>query len=420
MSRINLTDDYVRKTRQPRTGQAFHRDAVVRGFALRITAAGARSWVVELARQGGSIRRTLDIPVNVKRPAVDEARKAAQELIVAIRQDRDPLVAKREQKAVEAARADAPTFKALLDEYVADLKRRGRSSAVEARQLFAKNVLKAYPHESELPAADITAGHITAILRRLVKAGYGRSASKLRAYLVAAFQHAATAAHDATSDGGRDFGITSNPARLTKAMPQFNKARERKLTPEEFEAVLRDLWNDERDAAKAALLTALLGGQRIIELERALAADFNERGDPATLNLYVKKGRNAKRRPHIVPVIGPAIPIVKAFAASAKTARRELLLPASVPEMRAVIREISAKLEGEPFVLHDLRAACETQLVALGVVSKEIRGRLLAHGVHGVQDAHYDAHSYLPEKTDALRKLHAWMKKVVAAEKVVA
>jgi hypothetical protein len=74
----------------------------------------------------------------------------------------------------------------------------------------------------------------------------------------------------------------------------------------------------------------------------------------------------------------------------------------------------------EPFVLHDLRAACETQLVALGVVSKEIRGRLLAHGVSGVQDTHYDAHSYMPEKTDALRKLHAWVKRVVSAEKVAA
>ena len=212
---------------------------------------------------------------------------------------------------------------------------------------------------------------------------------------------------------------------MTKSMPQFNRPRARKLAPEEFEALLQALWSDEREAAKAALLTALLGGQRIAELERAEVAHFAQRTDPPTLTLIVKKGRNARPRPHMVPVLGPALPIVREFAASARAARREFLLPVSGDDMRDVVREISERFVAEaaarketvaPFVLHDIRAACETQLVALGVVSKEIRGWLLAHGVHGVQDAHYDAHSYMPERTDALRRLQAWIMRVVENE----
>ena len=68
------------------------------------------------------------------------------------------------------------------------MERRGRTAAREAKNLFAKNV---HPSELALLAAEITPGHIATILRRVVKAGHGRSAMKLRAYLVAAFRRRA-------------------------------------------------------------------------------------------------------------------------------------------------------------------------------------------------------------------------------------
>ena len=42
-------------------------------------------------------------------------------------------------------------------------------------------------------------------------------------------------------------------------------------------------------------------------------------------------------------------------------------------------------------------------------VSKDIRGQLLSHGLGGVQDAHYDRHSYLNEKHNVLV---AWESKI--------
>jgi integrase len=52
--------------------------------------------------------------------------------------------------------------------------------------------------------------------------------------------------------------------------------------------------------------------------------------------------------------------------------------------------------------LHDLRRAVETRMAALGV-PKEHVNRLLNHAA-GPVTKHYDLHSYLPEKADALQR----------------
>ena len=52
-----------------------------------------------------------------------------------------------------------------------------------------------------------------------------------------------------------------------------------------------------------------------------------------------------------------------------------------------------------------IRSAVETQLAARGI-SQTVRGRLQSHGITGVQAVHYDGHTYLEEKRDALQVLH--------------
>jgi integrase len=51
-----------------------------------------------------------------------------------------------------------------------------------------------------------------------------------------------------------------------------------------------------------------------------------------------------------------------------------------------------------------IRSGVETLLASAGV-GKDTRGRLQSHGISGVQDRHYDAHDYLPEKRKALDTL---------------
>jgi hypothetical protein len=52
-------------------------------------------------------------------------------------------------------------------------------------------------------------------------------------------------------------------------------------------------------------------------------------------------------------------------------------------------------------------------------VPKDIRGQLQSHGLGGVQDKHYDAHEYLPEKKEALQKLYRLLDAPAKAKKAV-
>jgi hypothetical protein len=55
--------------------------------------------------------------------------------------------------------------------------------------------------------------------------------------------------------------------------------------------------------------------------------------------------------------------------------------------------------------LADLRRTVETLLAGAGV-PMEVRAQLQSHGLGGVQNRHYDRHSYMAEKLKALQLLH--------------
>jgi hypothetical protein len=58
----------------------------------------------------------------------------------------------------------------------------------------------------------------------------------------------------------------------------------------------------------------------------------------------------------------------------------------------------------DDFQAKRVRSAIETALAALDV-TLEVRGRLQSHGVSGVQQRHYDKHSYLAQKAKVLTLL---------------
>ena len=70
--------------------------------------------------------------------------------------------------------------------------------------------------------------------------------------------------------------------------------------------------------------------------------------------------------------------------------------------------------EGEaraPFQLRDIRRTVETILASLKV-PKDVRSHLLSHGLGGVQNQHYDRHTYWTEKRHALKKWAAYLAKL--------
>lgn len=92
-----------------------------------------------------------------------------------------------EAKVAAEAKAER-TLGRLLDDYVAHLAAQGRRSAREAHGIFGLHAPRAWPAIVAMPAGDVTQDQVLDMLRRLVQAGKGRTANRLRTYLRAAYQ----------------------------------------------------------------------------------------------------------------------------------------------------------------------------------------------------------------------------------------
>jgi len=155
--------------------------------------------------------------------------------------------------------------------------------------------------------------------------------------------------------------------------------------------------------------------------------------DAGSITIHDRKGRrrNGPRR-HMVPLIKEASVILDArLAAIRDIVERRAAIgdPRQVPvfstddaapmwrnTLSALIKEISDDMvkEGDaraPFQLRDIRRTAETILASLKV-SKDVRSHLLSHGLGGVQNQHYDHHTYWSEKRQALKKWAAYLAKL--------
>lgn len=310
--------------------------------------------------------------------------------------------------------ATAGTLHKLLDGYIAHLERQGKQSAQDARNILRRNVIDEFPHFAAMRAADITAEDVSAMMAQLINKGAGRTATKLRSYLRAAFANALAAKFDATVHPDlHGFNLTSNPAALvpTKQLAIYNCARERALTESELRAFLKALEKQTGTKRDAILLSLYLGGQRGAQLVRLTPADVDL--DASEITLYDNKGSRQKPRVHKLPMTERAAVIVKRLMDTNGDKPFLITLDGKVhvrtETLSEVVTTISAamvqkKISREPFELRDLRRTCETMLARMGI-PKEIRAHIQSHGLGGVQARHYDKHDYADEK---LRALEAW------------
>lgn len=305
-------------------------------------------------------------------------------------------------KQIEVDRSQR-TLRKLLDAYADHLAAQGRRSHTDARSIFRAHVLDAWPQIADAPAADLTPDQVLDMLRRLIEAGKGRTANKLRAYLRAAYQCALDVRSSATIPVAfKEYDIVFNPAAQTRRSPQFDRADKRPLSADE----LRQYWRliKERPGREAAMLRLhlLTGGQRIQQLAR-LRWDEATDGD---ITLHDAKGRPGQGpRAHRIPLIAGAQTALRSlerkgeYALSTNSGRT----PVSAETLTKWAADI-ARAEIPDFQLKRVRSGVETLLAANGI-SREIRGHLQSHGVSGIQARHYDGHDYLREKRDALTLL---------------
>lgn len=344
---------------------------------------------------------------------------------------------KEEKRAIEAAKEAATreaevrqqyTLRALCESYVAHLERIGKGkSGDSARSVFSCHVFS-NGDVSALPARDVTAHHVAALVRKVRETGKTRTAGVLRSYLSAAFNCAKRAPFDSAMPADLiPFAIEHNPADAIPTIP-VNRG-DRTLTADELRTYIKALGDDLPDMALR--LALLAGGQRMAQLLRAKVSDYD--ADTATLRLWDGKGKRVAAREHLLPLAPNGAALVAGLVKRARKREEEraeaegstpdftglwlfsthgrVKMTETTPGNRA--KEICTAMKCEAFDLRDIRRTVETMLAGMGI-SKDTRAQLLSHGLSGVQNAHYDRHSYTDEKRAALV---AWEARLAAIEK---
>lgn len=306
------------------------------------------------------------------------------------------------QKAMEAEKSER-TLQKLLDAYVAHLAVQGRRSHVDVAKIFEHHVTSAWPKLAEAPAVDLTPDQVLDMLRRLIEAGKGRTANKLRSYLRAAYQCALDVRTTASIPVVfKAFGVLFNPAAQTRRSPQFDRADKRPFSRADLQSYWKLIADRPGPEAAALRLHLLTGGQRIEQFVRLKWTDVGE----DALTIFDGKGRPSQGpRPHQIPLVKLAcldLSLFKRegeFAISTTAGRKAISARTLTGWAHAIVGD---SIEG--FQLKRIRSGVETLLAANGV-SREVRGHLQSHGLTGVQARHYDGHDYMTEKRAALEIL---------------
>lgn len=207
----DLTETVARTAPPPETGQRFVRDIRLPGFALRITAGGVKSWVVEARMRGATSpkRRTLGRHPNV---GADRARTLAIQELGRFAEGIDRLQVERDK------RIKALTLGQVLEDYLTVHKLKD-SSISEYRTAF------------KTAFEDWREKQITAITREMVEQRHNRESLRSQARanlamrLLRALFNFAAAKYEA-ADGSPL--VTDNPVKRLNATQSWNRVERRR------------------------------------------------------------------------------------------------------------------------------------------------------------------------------------------------
>jgi integrase len=310
-----------------------------------------------------------------------------------------------EREATE--RASKHTLEKLLSDYCDHLMALERESHRNARSIFHCHITTPWPEVARGRASALTTEQVANILRRVHEEGKGRTANKLRSYLRAAFELARTARmNPKVPVKFVAYGITSNPVQDIPADGESNREAKRPLSAKE----MRDYWRaiKQIDGVQGAALRLhlLCGGQRMAQLVRLELSNIER----DKLLLRDRKGRPGKGERDIwVPITTEIRAALKLLPDPTKDAVYSLSSDGGQGHITSTTlsrwaQDVAQEVGIQDFQAKRIRSGVETLLASAGV-GKDTRGRLQSHGISGVQDRHYDAHDYLPEKRKALDTL---------------
>jgi len=285
-----LSETLVRKALPPAQGQAMIWDAEVKGFGLRVTPGGAKSFVLDYRAEGRQRRITIGAHPDW---TVAAAREAAKTMKRDVDHGHDPMGERQAQR-------EAPTVQELWERYEREhLPQKSARSQVDERIMWQKIIL---PRFGKMKLASITHDDVDALHRDITTIrGTPVRANRTVEVLRKAFNLAI-----------RWKWREDNPASGVRRNPE--EKRNRYLNRGEIAALARALNDHSEPMSANAIKLLMLTGARRGEVLGATWEMFDlENG------VWTKPSAHTKQRKlHRVPLSGPALQLLKDMKAAAK------------------------------------------------------------------------------------------------------
>lgn len=412
MPTVHLTAQTVKGLSAGPTGRTDYFDTDVRGFGLRVTASGIKSWIY-LYRLGGRARRyTIGRYPDL---SLADARDLAKDARTNVARGIDPSAAKVEMRHAE-------TFGELAEQYLRDYAKKRKKTWQDDERIIQRE-LGRWRH---VKARDLKRRDVIALLQQIADRPAPIRANRIQAVIRKIFNWAL----------GRDL-VEYNPCAGVVPFGK-EKRRTRVLTDEEIVKFWRacEFYGQPVIGCSAARIfqLALLTAQRGQEVRHLRWQDLDLRAAWWTVPAEFTKTGVATR----VPLNRPALRILRELEARAQTRHAEINAgrdrkgwtpkPMSVwvfPQRRRgktqvegedlpvqwtqnQFRKIWRAAETKHFTRHDLRRTAATKIPIDGPqeARRFIIKRILNHADSEVT-AVYDLYAYDTEKK---RALDAWGK----------
>lgn len=378
-----ITDKLVKSLEPPEKSNRIMYDEEVKGFGIRITAADAKSFVLNYRTKTGGRERRYTIgayPDWSVKAARDEAKRLKRE----VDQGRDPVGERHIDRT-------APTVKDLADRYISDyLPRKSAKSRHEDAAMINAYIL---PSLGRTKIEDVRRSDVDAMHRRVTKRGTAIRANRTLAVLSKMMSCAII--WDWRAD---------NPCQGVERNPE--NRRTRYLSQAEIARLGTALADYPGQVMANGIRLLLLTGARSGEVRTATWEQFD-----LDAGVWVKPSAHTKqRKEHRVPLSAPALQLLTEMRAKAG-ANDRYVFPSRKPD--APVTQFTAawswvaKAAGiEGVRVHDLRHTYASILASAGV-SLPLVGALLGH-TQPATTARY-AHLYDDPLREATERVGAFV-----------
>jgi len=368
---VKLTKTFVDKsTPDDKKDQTFYRDELLKGFALRITSSGTKSFVIEKAI-GNKVKR---ITIGKYSPilTVEIARKKAQILLGKIADGKDPIAEK------QSVRMHQTTLMNVLEDYMQARK----SLSPKTLYDYKKVVTNCFPDWLNKPLVSISKDNVE---KRHMKVGKERGetyANFSMRVLRALFNFAAGKYEDSE---GRSL-ISDNPVKRLSQTRAWYRVERRKtyIKSHEMNAWYQGLSQINNEIFRDYLLLILFTGLRRQEAASLRWDQVDLKGKTLTIN------NTKNHEQHILPLSDYLYDLLS--KRKLETFGSDFVFPGSgtngyIHEPRKQTAKVMSH-SGVNFTIHDLRRTFITIAEGLDIPAYALK-RLLNHKMHNDVTAGY-------------------------------